>query len=442
MTDKEKKGGYVLVVALVTTISLGMVATGMVSLTLQERRLAARSSAYSRALYAAESGADLACEEFSKQSTGGSAWSGWASSGAFKSSSTNLTGGAQFSVTASNSTDFCTITSTGTVSIAGITVQRVVKVAVQRVQNTPQFFKYGVLSAGPVEITGSSLFDSFDSTDPAKSSNGQYDPAKACETATLATLSTGTVTVAKNGKVTVTPAFAISGAALVKGNVSVAPGGAVSMSGSASVTGMITYDAAQELSDVVVPFSLPPTGTINVGPYPNQEQTMTVSGSQDMSVTRFDVIYGGKLTIMGSGRLRIYVDGKTTVSGSGSIEIKPNPSTADLKVEIYANDDVSISGSGMVNDTYRAVNCAIWGTENCTKISMTGNAAYIGTIYAPYASVNLTGSSSATGAFLGALVTFGGNTPYHIDESLIGSSSSSSSSGSGKPYRLLSWGEL
>ncbi|MDD3277140.1 MAG: hypothetical protein PHP93_08840, partial [Kiritimatiellales bacterium] len=196
------------------------------------------------------------------------------------------------------------------------------------------------------------------------------------------------------------------------------------------------------LADVTVPFSQTPTGAISVGPWPNQEQTMIVSGSQDMSVTQLDVIYGGKLTIMGSGTLRIYVQGTTTVSGSGSIEIVPSPSTADLKVEIYANGNVDIQGSGMINDTYRAVNCAIWGTENCTDVSMTGNAAYIGTIYAPYAAVNLTGSSSATGVFLGAAVTFGGNTPYHIDESLIGTSSSSPSSSSGKPYKLVSWVEL
>jgi hypothetical protein len=119
----------------------------------------------------------------------------------------------------------------------------------------------------------------------------------------------------------------------------------------------------------------------------------------------------------------------------------PTPSTADLKVEIYANDDVSIAGSGVLNDTYLAANCSIWGTENCTEVKVTGNSGYTGTIYAPYADVDLTGSSSASGAFLGGAVKFTGNTRFYIDESLIGGSSSSSS-GSGKPYKLVSWVEL
>jgi hypothetical protein len=338
------------------------------------------------------------------------------------------------------------VTSTGRVDLAGATIQRAVRVTVERVESGTQFFKYGVLSAGPVEIGGSALFDSFDSTDTAKSTNGQYDPAKACAGATLATLSAGssTSTTNKKGKVTVsgTPAFSVSGNALVNGNVSVGAGGTVSMSGSSTITGSITDDSYQELPDVVVPFSLPSSGTILVGPWPNQAQIMTVSGSQDMSLTSLTVRSSGILTFTGSGTLRIYVDGETTVSGAGQIRIVPSPTTADLKVEIYANDDVSISGSGMVNDTYRAVNCAIWGTENCTEVSMTGNASYIGTIYAPYAAVELTGSSSATGVFLGDSVEFGGNTPYHIDESLIGSSSSSSSSSSGKPYTLVEWVEI
>lgn len=433
MKDKEKKGGYVLVVALVATMALGMVASGLVRLTLQERRLAARSSAYSRALYAAESGTDLACEEFSKQSAGESAWSGWASSGAFKSSSSNLTGGAQFSVTASNSADLCIITSTGTVSVAGVTVQRVVKVAVQRVQNTPQFFKYGMMSFGPISMGGSVSVNSFDSTDSTKSTNGQYDPAKATYNATVATLSTNN------------PAISVSGGVNLSGIscFSVRAGSRVNIAHYIPYTGSITYDASQDIQEAAVPVTASPTGAVLVGPWPNQAQTITINGAQDISLPSLTVSQSGNLTVTGSGTLRIYVAGNTAISGSARLSIVPSPSTADLKVELYANGSVSIGGSGVINNTYRASSFSLWGTENCTSISVTGNSRYIGTIYAPHATVNLTGSSGATGAFLGKSITFTGSSGYVIDESLIGSSSPSSpSSGSGKPYRLVSWGEL
>jgi Tfp pilus assembly protein PilX len=425
--DKDKKSGYVLVVALVTTIAVGVIATGLVGLTLQERRLAARSSAYSKALFAAESGADLACEEFSKQSGGASAWSGWASSGSSKSSSSNLAGGSQYSVTALNSADLCTITATGQVSVAGVTVQRVVKVTVKKVQNTPQFFKYGIMSKASISIGGSVKADSFDSTDPTKSTNGQYDPIKAAANVTLATLSSAN------------PAIKVSGGARLDGisTLSVAPGGVIDIAHYIPYTGIKTYDAAQAIPDVVVPSFPAPTGSIDTGPWATRFQTITVNGSKDVSLQNLKVVSDGTLTITGSGTLRIYVDGEMEISGSGSLVIKEG-----VKVEFYANDDLVIKGSGKLNnESGKAANCAIWGTETCTKVYATGNSAYIGTVYAPYAEVDLTGSSSATGAFLGGAVKFSGSSTYHIDESLF-NGSSSPSSGSGKPYTLLEWVEL
>jgi Tfp pilus assembly protein PilX len=445
MEKKSTRKGFALVVALVITLVVGIVTVGLVGLTLQEYRLSLRSAAYSKALHAAESGANLACEEFVRQIAAGGALSGFS----VTNNLTNTSGTVISSYTASASpsgSDMYIITSTGRVSLVGATIQRAIRMTVQKVANTsgPRF-KYGALSAGPVSIGGSASFDSFDSTDPAKSTNGQYDPAKAGTNATLATLSSGSQTVGKKGVIIVNPAFLGEGNARVKGNVAVGVGGTVQLTGSAQITGTISYDAYQELSNVVVPFSIQPNTTnINVGPWPNQAQTITVNGSKDMSVSNLSVTASGQLTFMGSGTLRIYVKGATEVSGAGWIKIRPSPSTANLKVELYANGNVSIGGSGMVNDTARAANCAIWGTTNCTSISVTGAGAYIGTIYAPQAAIGLTGSGAATGVFLGAAVTFGGDTPYHIDTSLIsgGGGSSGGSSSSGKPYTLVSWVEL
>ena len=71
MTEKNTKKGFVLVVALVITLAVGLIAVGMVGLTIQEYRLSSRSSAYSQARCAAESGVALACENFVGQVAGG-----------------------------------------------------------------------------------------------------------------------------------------------------------------------------------------------------------------------------------------------------------------------------------------------------------------------------------------------------------------------------------
>ncbi|MEI7850423.1 MAG: PilX N-terminal domain-containing pilus assembly protein [Kiritimatiellales bacterium] len=440
MREKDTGKGFVLVVALVITLVVGIIAVSLIGLTLQEYRLSSKSSSYSKALHAAESGVALACENFVGQIAAGGSVSPFTVSGDLTNMSGTVISSYNVSATPSGS-DIFVITSTGTCSLASGTINRTIRVKIQAIKQSSPFFKYGALSAGPLTISGSALFDSFDSTDPAKSTNGQYDPAKAGTSATLATLSSGS-TVTNGKKVTVSPAFLGEGAALVKGNVAVGVGGTITLTGSANITGTRTTDAFQAITNVVVPFSPSSYTNINVGPWPNQAQTITVSGSQVMSVSNLLVTASGQLTFNGSGTLKIYVKALTTVSGAGWITIAP---TNNLKVEIYANGTVDISGSGMVNNSSRAANCAIWGTTNCTSISVTGNGAYIGTIYAPQAAVGLTGSSTAIGAFVGKSVTFGGNTPYHIDTSLFngdgGSGGSGGSSGSSKLYKRVEWVE-
>lgn len=428
MKRENSKSGFVLVVAMIATLVVGIVTVGLIGITLQEHRLSIRSSAYSRALQAAESGVNLACEAL----VNNNGWStGWSSSGAL----TNSFGTVVSSYSASGApsgTDSYVITSTGRVVLAGSTIQRTVQVTVKHTVSDPRpYFKYGLLSKAALHMSGSVAADSFDSTDIAKSTNGQYDPAKAGKNATVATLSTDT------------PAIKVDGGAILSGisELSVGEGGTIDIAHWISFTGTKSYNATQDIADVTIPFSPAPSGDINVGPWPNQAQTIVVNGAQDMSVEDFKVTASGALTITGSGTLRIYVDGKTTVSGSGKIQISPSPSTADLKVEIYVNDKVNIAGSGVLNNTYRAANCAILGTTNCTDVSITGNSGYIGTVYAPQADVDLTGSSIAMGAFLGGSVKFSGNTRYYIDESLIGEPTGGSSD-STKPYKLTGWTEL
>ncbi|MEI8207194.1 MAG: hypothetical protein WCG03_09985 [Kiritimatiellales bacterium] len=449
MTEKNIKKGFVLVIALVITLAVGLIAVGMVGLTIQEYRLSSRSSAYSQARCAAESGAALACENFVGQVAAGGSFSSFAISGNLTNTSGTVLSSYNVSAVPSGS-DIFVITSTGTCSRASGTIQRTIRVKIQAVKASSPFFKYGVLSVGPITIGGSSYFDAYDPTDTALSTGGLYDPAKRSTNATLATLSSGSLTSVTNKKgvvtTTGTPAFSISGGAAVYGNVAVGAGGTVEVIPSGFITGTKTTDAFQALTNVVVPISLTPNNPdINVGPWPVQTQTITVSGSQDMSLSNLLVTAGGQLTFNGSGTLRIYVKNLTTVSGSGWIKLSPT-TNAVLKVEVYANGTVAIGGSGMVNNTARAANFSLWGTTNCTSISITGAGTYMGTIYAPQAAVGLTGSGAATGAFVGNSVTFGGYTPYHIDLSLFngngGSGGSSGSSGSSKLYKRVEWVEL
>jgi hypothetical protein len=84
----------------------------------------------------------------------------------------------------------------------------------------------------------------------------------------------------------------------------------------------------------------------------------------------------------------------------------------------------TISGNGVVNDTGQTQNFAYYGLPGNTTISITGNGAFFGTIYAPQANFTLKGSGNQsvddfTGASITKTTTMTGNFNFHYDENLI-----------------------
>ena len=88
-----------------------------------------------------------------------------------------------------------------------------------------------------------------------------------------------------------------------------------------------------------------------------------------------------------------------------------------------AGATTSIGGNGLVNDTSEAKNFQYYGLPTNTKIDITGNGAFYGTIYAPQADLNLKGSGNSTiddftGASITKTTTMTGNFRFHYDEAL------------------------
>jgi hypothetical protein len=78
---------------------------------------------------------------------------------------------------------------------------------------------------------------------------------------------------------------------------------------------------------------------------------------------------------------------------------------------------VSIGGQGCINDSKLARNLSIFGLSTNT-ITYAGLGQFIGTIYAPYAPVTLTGTTDAVGAVVCTNFTLTGTMGFHFDESL------------------------
>jgi len=90
-------------------------------------------------------------------------------------------------------------------------------------------------------------------------------------------------------------------------------------------------------------------------------------------------------------------------------------------------------------DGGRAANLTVLGLPSLKSISLSGNAAFTGTLYAPEASLSLNGGGNNSYDFVGsciaASVTFNGHFMFHFDQDLL-------NSGASRGYLAISWTEL
>jgi hypothetical protein len=132
--------------------------------------------------------------------------------------------------------------------------------------------------------------------------------------------------------------------------------------------------------------------------------------------------------------INIWVTGKTNISGSGYIQQSPG-----VHVTIYCEDDVTISGGGVMNQTNQAANLQILGvtpTAGTQNFTISGGAAFIGVLNAPAFAMTISGGGAFVGAAIGNSVTVSGSGGFHYDEQL-----STLSAGPATSYQFASWVE-
>lgn len=267
---------------------------------------------------------------------------------------------------------------------------------------------WGLTAKGQILLSGGASFDSFDS------SFGPYDPADP-----------GTNAVAVSNSKTA-GAVHLSGGKIC-GLAITGPGGTVTTSGSASVgdvqwiasgktgvqPGHSTNDADVQFNYLLVPSSsgLPPrSGTVGCTNY-----TYVVNGNVSANWYAKNLTISGGQSMIITGKAQLYVPGDFTTSGSGFIYLAPGAS-----LRLYVGGKFVVSGDGIVNGTGLAKNLSVYGLNSCTTATYSGSAAFIGTVYAPYASFTFSGGAGAYGAFTANMITISGSGGVHYDESLNG----------------------
>jgi hypothetical protein len=292
-------------------------------------------------------------------------------------------------------------------------------------------FRKGMVAKGQIDLTGNNLYsDSFDSTDPAHSTNGRYDPTKSKDNGDIATNECLTNSI-------------MIGNANIFGHASTGPGGSVSVGPNGGVgsrlwqnsgnhgfqPGAVADDMNVSFPDVEAPFTsggAPSSGDVGGTNY------AFVFGNGNYVVSSLDL--SGQNAVCVNGNATVLVTGDLKLAGQAFIYISTN-----CTLNLYVGGTADIAGNGLGNANASATNFFYWGLNSNTSLGLRGNAAFTGLIYAPYAAFTLGGGGNNPYDFVGASVTgsvrLNGHYSFHYDESLANLNNNGA-------FVVTSWDEL
>jgi hypothetical protein len=264
----------------------------------------------------------------------------------------------------------------------------------------------GVVAIGEtISMNASAIIDSFDRTDPAKSTNGLYDAAKR--------QSNGNVFVFWNINSDLRNAF-VYGDLYYYG-----PGGP--MKNCANVQGTIGTPfeiTVGPADDPTWAYWTEYTG----GGNPPAGGSFVVNGTATdptwIKVNGDFTVSGGKsFSILPDAQtdryLNVWVTGKMTISGSGWLA-----QDSFVHVTWFVDKDVTIGGDKYQNRSGKAANLSLQavGTGN---VNVTGPTNLIAMINAPSRKLNISGAGGLSGSLYCKSLVLGAGSGVHCDEALL-----------------------
>ena len=422
--------GNILVVAMVVTLLVGFAMASYLSLVQSQHLSVARSQAWNAALALAESGIEDGLAQVNVNfgtNYFSSAQTNWGGTDGVYGPKTVAIGGDSYSTIIISATPGPTIVATGytTIPLSSKTIKRTVQAA-----TTPAFAFGGAIAAlQNVTMNGNNIMvDSYDSADPLHSTNGLYNAATRKAGGDISSVG-GLLNVGNAdifGHVRTSPL----------GNATTGPQGQVgdlSWSGPGIQPGWYINDYNADFPDVTAPFtsgsSVVPNGT----------------GTNTYELATGDYFVNGSFTVANNetmlitGNVKLYVTGNFTMQGQNGSYISIAPG-ATLKLYVGTQSGPAVSTTFMnVNNAGNAATFQFYGLPSNTSASWSGNAEYIGTVYAPEAQFTLGGGGNNNRDYQGSCVVksviMNGHFNFHYDENLkkIGPVSG---------FTIASWREL
>ena len=286
-----------------------------------------------------------------------------------------------------------------------------------------------MLSKGRIDIGGTVRVDSYNSCDETLSTGGEYDPAKAADAGDIASNGQFVKQVSTGGDVQ------------IKGHISTGPGGTVGTTGTAVSVGSEEWvnsgrtgiEPGWARDDMNA--NIPDSPTPPPGGYTGLPSGGTVNGTYYDWILPSGVYQVSSLQLSSSQKILVTgdVDLKVTdlqMTGSSAIEIA---TTGTLRLFVSGNT-ATLGGNGIINQSTDAWRFTYYGAKSNTRVNFAGTSAFYGTIYAPYAELNLAGGSLIYGGTVSKTIKATGGFTLHYDQCL-------SKGGQGR-FIVTSWDEM
>jgi cytoskeletal protein CcmA (bactofilin family) len=253
-------------------------------------------------------------------------------------------------------------------------------------------FRSAILTQGRIDVGNSqTIADSFDSSDPQKSTSGEYDSARRQNNGSVFT-----------NEADFTFGGTIYGAAGTNGGT---------LASSPRITGPVTNSSLKPLPPIPAPnwTSIAPGPTTITAP-------TTIAAVTSSAPTRYKFsTIGSDLTISGAAgsTVEVWVTGDI----SGKVIVEPG-----VRASIYVGGNIRLSSSTLENRNRRAADLQIYGIDPPAgetramdfDISREIHAA----VYAPAHVIQLTGNGHFTGSITGRSLKTSGRAQFHYDEML------------------------
>ena len=329
----------------------------------------------------------------------------------YRANPTTLTGNlgaGSYSATVAKNGSTYNVTSTGTVGKA----KRKISCVVQQTGGSP--FTSAGFGTSSVTMSGAAVTDSYDSSLGRYNVNGN---------------------IGNEGDVGGNADLSMSGSAYIHGDVSLGTNSSFSDPTHLYTYGTVSRPGSPPLTPVTVPTSL--TGLASSGAInPNNTNVNINPGNYKYSTINLNGI--DTLTINATtGPVNIYLTGNNSsisITNSGQIII---PATNAYPVTFYTDGSTSVSGAGVLNNTFLPTNVQLYDTGS-RAVTISNSGSFYGAVYAPSASVTVSGAAAIYGSVISNSLTLANSGAIHYDKALA---TASASFGAGT-YSAKSWHEV